>query len=182
MISERNAHKFCKDDITKIENYEKANADTTQTWVIHHRLELTLDGEFAKSPEELKRHGMYYHRPYFELIFLTRAEHRRLHNKGRSAETKSKMTEHNAWKGRHLDADTRLKISKAMKGKYIGRALSAETRQKMSEHSPWKGRTTPLKGKAFTAEHRQKISEAQKASWARRRQERINDCVQNENC
>ena len=36
---------FCKDDITKIENYELAMADTEEVWHCHHRLELTLDGE-----------------------------------------------------------------------------------------------------------------------------------------
>ena len=47
MINESYIQKFCKDDISRIENYDKAVADPTQTWVIHHRLELTLDGEFA---------------------------------------------------------------------------------------------------------------------------------------
>ena len=65
MINERSAHLFCKDDISKIENYELAKNDTSQTWDIHHRLELTLDGEFAHTSEELKRLCMYYNRPYF---------------------------------------------------------------------------------------------------------------------
>ena len=47
MINERMANKFCKDDISKIENYDKAKSDTTQTWECHHKLELTLNGEFA---------------------------------------------------------------------------------------------------------------------------------------
>lgn len=84
MISERNAYAFCKEDISKIENYEQAKNDKSQTWDLHHRLELTLDGEFAHSKEELMRLGMYYHRPYFELIFLTRREHARLHTKGKN--------------------------------------------------------------------------------------------------
>ena len=58
MISERQAKRFCKDELFKIENYDKAIADTTHTWDLHHRLELTLDGEFAHSREELKRLGM----------------------------------------------------------------------------------------------------------------------------
>ena len=47
MICIKTAKKFCKDDISKIENYDKAIADTTQTYECHHRLELTLDGEQA---------------------------------------------------------------------------------------------------------------------------------------
>ena len=85
MICELTANAFCKDDISKIENYDKAIADTTQTWHCHHRLELTLEREFAHSKEELKRLGMYYHRPYFELIFLTNSEHNRLHHKGKNS-------------------------------------------------------------------------------------------------
>ena len=98
MINERYVHEFCKDDITKIENYDKALADTTQTWDLHHRLELTLNGEFAHSREELKRLDMYYDRPYFELIYLPPSEHRRLHYKGRkrgpfTAEHRRKLSE-----------------------------------------------------------------------------------------
>jgi hypothetical protein len=177
MIKESNAMNYCKDDISKIENYEKAMADTAHTWDIHHRLELTIDGEFAHTAEELQRLGMYYQRPYFELIFLTRAEHRRLHNLGSSPKTRQMMCSHNAWKGKGLSIETRQKISEAMKGKYIGRTLSVEIRKKMSEHNAWKGKTTPLKGKPFTAEHRQKISEAAKARWARYRQEKANACL-----
>ena len=105
MINELCANAYCKDDISKIENYELAVADTTQTWVCHHRLELTLDGELAHSIDELMRLNMYYHRPYFELIFLTRAEHTSLHTKRtmngktQSEETKRKRSE--AMKGRH---------------------------------------------------------------------------------
>lgn len=135
MISERYAQKFCKDDITKIENYDKAIADTTQTWDLHHRLELTLDGEFAHTTEELKRMDMYYNRPYFELIFLTHSEHCRLHMEGKA-----------------LSDEHRQKMSEAKTGK----SFTDEHRRKMSEAK--KGR----KRKPFTAEHRQKISEAAK--------------------
>lgn len=70
---------YCKDDISKIENYDLAKADNFEGWVCHHRLELTLDGEFALSREQLKMHDMYYNRPYYELIFLRRREHSKLH-------------------------------------------------------------------------------------------------------
>ena len=31
---------YCKDDLSKIENYELAKADNFKGWHIHHRLEL----------------------------------------------------------------------------------------------------------------------------------------------
>lgn len=52
-----------------IENYDKAIADTTQTWEVHHRRE-----EFY-SQKELKERGEYFDRPPEELIFLTHKEH-----------------------------------------------------------------------------------------------------------
>lgn len=79
----KNTEIYCKDEISKIENYDKAVNDMTQVYEIHHKLELTLDGEFAHSAEELKRMHMYFDRPYFELVFLTKAEHTALHMKVR---------------------------------------------------------------------------------------------------
>ena len=37
MICEHYARKFCCEDISLIENYALAVADTTQTWDCHHR-------------------------------------------------------------------------------------------------------------------------------------------------
>lgn len=42
MINTYQARLFCKDDISKIENYDKALADTTQTWQVHHRDEVRI--------------------------------------------------------------------------------------------------------------------------------------------
>lgn len=80
MISNEGARQKCKDDISKIENYDKAINDKDNMWELHHRLELTLDGEFAHSRAELIRMGMYWKRPSFELIFLERKEHHRIHD------------------------------------------------------------------------------------------------------
>lgn len=95
MITNSKVKQFCKDDISLIENYDKAIADNTQIWVCHHRLELTLDGEFANSKEDLIRYGMYYKRPYFELIWLPDSEHRRMHfvKKALSSVTRKKMSD-----------------------------------------------------------------------------------------
>ena len=127
MINEKAVKIYCRDDLSKIENYEKAAADTTQTWVIHHRLELTLDGEFALTPEQLKMHDMYYNRPYYELIFLTPSEHARLHSMNMSDETRRKISDAN--RRRTLSEETRRKISESLKGKQH----SEERRKKISE-------------------------------------------------
>lgn len=89
MINIKHAKRFCKDDISKIENYEQAISDKRQ-WVCHHRLEMTIDGEFAHTKESLSKLGMYKKRPYFELIFMPQAEHIKLHQNTR-----------NTFKGKH---------------------------------------------------------------------------------
>ena len=163
MINEKRAHKYCRDDLSKIENYEKAIADTTQTWVIHHRLELTLDGEFALTSEQLMMHDMYYNRPYYEFIFLTPAEHRRLHMKG----------ENNPFYGKHLSEEHRRKMSEAKKGEkhpFYGKHHTEENRLKMSESHQGKHHTDDTrkkmseshKGKKFSEETRRKMSESRK--------------------
>ena len=156
MINEKLAHKYCRDDLSKIENYEKAVADTTQTWVIHHQLELTLDGEPALTRKQLKMHDMYYNRPYYELIFLTDAEHRKLHMH-MSEETRRKISE--AKKGRTFSEEHRRNISESHKGKKRA-PFSEETRRKMSEAN--KGEKNPMYGKHISEETRRKISEAKK--------------------
>lgn len=122
-------------ELTKIENYDKAVADETQLWDCHHRLELTLDGEFAHSQEDLIRMGMYYNRPYFELIFLTHSEHSRLHGNSRSIEYKTKMSE--TLKGRNFNEETRKKLSEASKRRYS----NEEARKKLSEALKGKPKT-----------------------------------------
>lgn len=174
MICIKTAKKFCKDDITLIENYVKAISDQTQTYECHHRLELTLEGEHANSVQDLIRLDMYYHRPYYELIFLTKSDHYKLHlpyrnteefkrkkseaMKGRhwklSEETKRKLSEsHKGQKGQKRTEETKRKISESEKGK----KLSDETRRRVSES---------LKGRKKTDEHKRKLREA----WARRKQ------------
>lgn len=116
MINERFVKIYCKDSLDKIENYEQAINDKENVWELHHRLELTLDGEYAHSYRELKRMGMYYHRPYFELIFIKRIEHRRLHLTGPGmAHTLRKIREEQ--NGKPLSPETRRKISEANKGR-----------------------------------------------------------------
>lgn len=134
MICEYTVKKFCKDDISLIENYDKAIYDNDQTWHCHHRK------ENISSKKELLEKNEYFNRPAEELIFLTPSEHIILHNKGKqymlgklhSDETKRKISE--TLKGHKLSEETKLKISDTIKGT----KLSEETKQKLSKAS--KGR------------------------------------------
>ena len=134
MINESGVKKFCK-DFKKIENYEKAVNDTTQTWACHHRLEThNSDGEKRLvdiARKELIALGMYYDRPSEELIFLTITEHAKLHRKGKqhSEETKKKISEAREGKKREpFSEEWKRKLSEAHKGKHWKRKLS-ETRE-----------------------------------------------------
>lgn len=87
MINEY-ARYYCADNLTKIENYDKAIADESQVWHCHHRLETNFaDGterpiNARLSKDELIALDAYYNRPAEELIFMTKGDHRRLHLKG----------------------------------------------------------------------------------------------------
>ena len=120
---------YCK-DYENIENYEKALTDNFKGWCVHHRLEThNSDGERRAvdiSAPELQALGMYYGRPASELIFMKKSEHKQLHMKG----------EHHPMYGKQLYEETKIKISKANKGKQAwnkGKTLSEETKRKMSE-------------------------------------------------
>ena len=154
MINEYYAKLFCKEDISKIKNYDKAIADTTQVWHCHHMTETW----WHCTRKELIENECYYGRKACELIFLTPEEHMRLHMQNISDETRKKMSE--SQKGRTLSEETRKKISEAKKG----HIFSAETRKKLSEAK--KGRITWNKGLTLSEEHRRKISEAMKRRHA----------------
>lgn len=146
MINERKAKKYCKEDISKIKNYDKAIADTTQTWICHHMTETWWNC----TPKDLIENECYYNRKACELIFLTKAEHNRIHNQGKllSKEHCIKISEslkgRHAWnKGKHHSDETCRKISESMKGKpshMKGKKHSEESLRKMSESH--KGRRT----------------------------------------
>ena len=140
MINEKKVKRFCKEDLSKIKNYDLAIADTTQTWDCHHMTETWWNC----SKKDLIENECYYNRKACELIFLTHAEHMRLH-----------------WKGKQRTEETRIKISEAKKGKPSPRkgvTLSDDTRKKMSES---------LKGKHRSDETKKKISAAVKRRWAK---------------
>lgn len=151
---------YCCDDITQIENYDKAINDTTQTWHCHHRLETDLD----LTEEQLKEQSLYFNRPASELIFLTPFEHISLHKKGKqiwlgkkhTEESKEKMrqsqlkyfeTHDGPMKGRTQTEEAKQKLREAN----LGKKHSEETKRKISEKN---------KNKVYTQETRRKMSES----------------------
>jgi hypothetical protein len=179
MINEYQAKLYCTDDISLIENYDKAVADTTKTWQCHHRLEIHSD--YRNSIHDLKMMNLYYNRPAEELIFLTHAEHVKLHHTGtkHSEETKQKISAtekctkstYSPMYCKQHSEETRKKISEAHKGKrhseetkrkmsasHKGKRLSEETLRKMS---------AARNGKKFSEEHRRKMSESAKLRWSK---------------
>lgn len=145
MINKNSAKLYCRDDISKIENYEQAISDKENLWVCHHRLEFTINGEFAHTSKELKRMGMYNHRPYFELIFMKRIDHRRLHASKENLSEETKIKFRLARKGKPLTEEHKRNVSESMKG----RKLSKEHKRKISE---------ARKGIIFSEEHRKNLS------------------------
>ena len=142
MINIRQANKYCKEDISKIENYERAIKDVNYTWHLHHRDEIrTLPSGITviRTKEDLIDAGRYYGCPANELIFLTSKDHYRLHKTGNA-----------------LSNDTKKKISESLKGKKR-RPRSEETKKKISES---------LKGNTRSEDTRRKISESVKKRWA----------------
>lgn len=126
-----------------IENYDKAVADTENTWECHHRFEThNSDGErrlIDLTKDELESLGMYFDRPADELIFLTANEHMSLHKKGKPT-----------WiKGKHSSEETKAKMSAALKGK----KRSEEAKKKIS---------AARKGKKLSEEHKAKLSAVHK--------------------
>lgn len=140
MINEKQAKIYCKEDISKIKNYDKAITDTTQTWHCHHMTETWWNC----SKQELIDNECYYNRKACELIFLTPSEHNKLHSKGKN-----------------LSAETRIKISEANKGKKR-KPFTEEHRRKLSEAH--KGKSTWNKGKKniFSEDTLKKLSEVHK--------------------
>lgn len=94
----------------RVENYYDAKKEDFKGWRLHHRLELTLDNQDAVSMMDLINFGMYYHRPYFELIWLRENDHNRLHACTRSGEKCNvygrRGDNATAWKGDNVKPGT----------------------------------------------------------------------------
>ena len=150
------AKKYCCDDISLIENYDKAINDKTQLWDCHHRLEIDEN----KTVEQLKEEGKYYNRPADELIFLTHGEHTKLHAIGKtySEETKQKLSKAN--KGKKMSDEARQKMSIAKKGKKQSAELVSKRTASIKEY--YKTHDGYYKNKKLPEETKKKMSEAHK--------------------
>ena len=145
MICIATAKSYCK-DYTKIENYELAMNDKTQTWHCHHR------NEQYYTRKDLIKLGLYFDCPSCELIFLTNKEHKQIHKYcAEAAERRRKISEAN--KGRKRpDLSEYNKNHKHM----LGKLHSEEQKQKISNS---------MKGHKHSEETKRKISEAAKRRW-----------------
>lgn len=177
MISVKNANMYCCEDISKIENYDKAIADKSQFWICHHRLELMATGGVCDvAKQDLIDWGIYYGRPADELIFVTRAEHVKLHRIGWKHSEESKRRTSETLKGHLVSKEARRKISESCRGRILwpngrpeetirkiteanrGKRRSEEQRRKMSEAA--KGKPKPwLRDKPRAEEWKRKLSE-----------------------
>lgn len=171
MINTNIATKYCKEDISLIENYDKAMNDPTQIYECHHKLGLKM------SRQELIKSGLYYGVCASDLIFLTNLEHTQLHAKNRYEGWNKKISEagktktgsnNNFFGHKHTDA-----VKKRLSELHKGTIQSEETCRKKSESM--KGKPGPNKGKKFgkrSAETKKKMSEAMKKAWEKRKTNR----------
>lgn len=118
---------YCCEDLSLIENYDKAINDNTQIWDCHHRLEIQDNRRLYA--HELKELGLLYNRPASELIFLTKSEHSKLHAKNIHDETREKRRinqtgKNNTFYGKKHSEESKKKMSKLD---------SEETKMKKSE-------------------------------------------------
>ena len=103
MIDEKQVRRYCREDLSLIENYDEA-VRSEEPYHCHHRYELN-DG-LVLSVNDLKDMGLYYKRPASELIFLKRIDHRRLHTIGSA---------HPLY-GKHCSEETKERIRKSSSG------------------------------------------------------------------
>lgn len=130
MICTYTVSKFCRDDISLIENYSEAIKDTNEVWHCHHRDEIRIlpSGiKVIRSRNELIESGRYYNCPANELIFMRVSDHRRLHMLGHKISEKlrtifsnaGKRNRHDNFKG-HMHSD---KTKEQIRAKLKGRKL-----------------------------------------------------------
>ena len=135
--------KICCEDISLIENYNEAVNDTTQIWDCHHRKEIELN----KNRQELIDMGLYYNRPASELVFITHANHTKLHQTNKKVKQSTKDLLSDAAKKRVGD-----------KNSFYGKRHTEESKQKMKDNHPdFKGEKHPMYGKHHTEESIQKM-------------------------
>lgn len=145
--------KFCKENISLIENYEKAINDKTQMWDCHHRLEI----ELGVSAKQLIKMDLYYNRPASELIFLTHAEHTKLHKSNMREETKKQISESN--KGKHRTEETKKKQSEKKNEYYKTHSVWNKGKQGLQHRTEEsrKAQSERQKNRKYSDETKQKM-------------------------
>ena len=103
MISYGQVKKYCCEDISKIEGYDKAIADNKNIWCCHHKLGLYFDKQW------LIDNGLYYEQRAEMLVFMKQGKHQALHQSFKTG------TNHPGY-GKKASLETRKKLSKARKG------------------------------------------------------------------
>lgn len=176
-------NKYCKEDLSLIENYELALNDMIQTWDCHHRKEIDL----GLSTYNLKEQGLYFNVPAKDLIFLTHNEHIKLHRLN-ALETTNKKISQSLKQYHKNNPDARKGELNPMYGKSIKDYMTEEAYNKWlelhkGENNPkygiprseetkekcrntWKkkyenGYISPIIGHIFSEERNKKISVAQ---------------------
>lgn len=118
MICVQTVKKFCKDDISQIENYANAMHDA-ETWDCHHRDEIKIlpSGMLViRSAKDLIENNRYFNCPANELIFMKHSEHSSLHSKYPIKSRQEALTAmHTRKKGTTLSECVKHKISIATK-------------------------------------------------------------------
>ena len=118
MINEKQAKKYCCEDISLIENYYEA-VNSPEKWECHHKLGTQY------SINELKEMNKYFNVNAEDLIFLSKSEHDSLHLSILNMKYKRFQTPWNkgkkglqiCWnKGGHWSEKTKQKISNSLKG------------------------------------------------------------------
>lgn len=143
--------RYCCEDMSLIENYDKAIKDETQVWDCHHRKE--TDENLTRS--QLIKMGLYYKRPANELIYITHADHIALHHIGkkRPIEVVMKVAESNRGQKRTPEqirniSQAHLGIEPPNKGVYGVFHHTEESRDKISKS---------LTGRKLSEEHKAKL-------------------------
>lgn len=167
MIGYSKVYRYCKEDISLIENYDKALADPEVMWECHHRDEVKVLPSgivVRRTKAELLENGRYWHCPANELIFLHPSEHRSLHLTGskRSSIVQYWIDYRNGLKKRNTCYTQSPEWVEKRRAAMLGKThtVSEEARKRMSDAH---------KGKKLSLEHRKKLSEAAIAREARRR-------------
>ena len=167
MIS-RTIYEFCCENVSKIENFEKAMNDK-EMWHCHHRLETHDENgnerEYSISVKTLKEQGLYFNRPANELIFLRMSEHRSLHNR-------IQASSHSAYLKKYYEDHPELRKQKSEKMKELAKnpeylkKISDGVKRHHKEHPETREKISQArKGRKYTEAE----CKAHKASWEARK-------------